>query len=210
LVGFGGAPRVLGIDDRGREILTYVRGAGPRWTDAELEATARLVRAYHDATESFVPPADANWQVMVDAPGQGDVICHNDLSPWNTIYRDEAPVAIIDWDLAAPGPRLWDVAWAVYRYVPLFDDESCTRLEIPIPARERRLGLFCDSYGLDDRTALLTTVCARLDALIATARQWGEAGMPGWSDVWQTTRGEQWRKGRAYVEANAERWRRAL
>jgi Phosphotransferase enzyme family len=209
-VGFDAAPRVLGTDDRGREILTYVRGVGPSWSDAELEATARLVRAYHDATESFVPPEDADWQVMVGAPQEGDVICHNDLSPWNTIYRDGEPVAIVDWDLAAPGPRLWDVAWAVYRYVPLFDDDTCRRLEIQIPAREQRLRLFCDCYGLDDRSALLTTVCARLDALIASAREWGEAGQPGWRDVWQTTRGAQWRTGRAYVESNAARWQLAL
>src|SRR5215208_3533307 len=67
-VGFAGAPRVLGIDDRGREILTYVPGGGSSWSDEELAEAARLVRGYHDATASFAPPEDAEWQVMVGAP----------------------------------------------------------------------------------------------------------------------------------------------
>jgi len=209
-VGFDGAPRVLGLDDRGREILTYVSGDGASWSDGELEAAARLVRAFHDATASFVPPPDAEWQFMVGAPRAGDVVCHNDLSPWNTIYRDGTPAALVDWDLAAPGPRLWDVAWAVYRYVPLFDDETCRRLEIPVPAAAHRLRLFCDAYGLDERTALLETVCARLDALIASAREWGQGGRPGWRDVWRDTGGAQWRAGRAFVEARAAEWERNL
>jgi len=209
-VAFSGAPRVVGFDDQGREIVTYVPGGGSSWTGEELVATARLVREYHDAAASFEQPAGAAWQVMVGAPRGGDVICHNDLSPWNTIYTDGRPVAFVDWDLAAPGRRLWDVAWAVYRYVPLFDDETCARLEVPIPDRASRLRLFCDAYGLPDRSRLLETVCERLDVLIDTAPEWGIAGRPGWRDLWRDTKGAQWRSGRDYVAARAATWSRAL
>jgi hypothetical protein len=65
-VGFDGAPRVLGIDDAGREIFTFIEGevlaAGtawrpgdptpwPSWAQTEdcLVATAQLLRRFHDA-----------------------------------------------------------------------------------------------------------------------------------------------------------------
>jgi len=54
---------------------------------------------------SFTPPAGAAWQQIAAFPGGGEVICHNDLAPWNTVFARERPVAFIDWDLAAPGPR---------------------------------------------------------------------------------------------------------
>jgi aminoglycoside phosphotransferase (APT) family kinase protein len=54
------------------------------------------------------------------APRDGGVVCHNDLSPDNTVYEPAGkPRAFIDWDLAAPAPPLWDLAWAAYRFVPL-------------------------------------------------------------------------------------------
>jgi hypothetical protein len=147
-VGFDAAPRVLGIDEQGRAVLTFVEGEETTWSDDELAVAGRLVRGYHDAVASFVPPPKASWQALVGTPAEHEVVCHNDLSPWNTVYRDGAPVTFLDWDLAAPGPRLWDVAWAIYRYVPLFDDDSCRRLGIPVQPRAPRVGIFCDAYGL--------------------------------------------------------------
>jgi aminoglycoside phosphotransferase (APT) family kinase protein len=119
-------------------------------------------------------------------------------------------VTLIDWDLAAPAPRIWDVAWAVYRYVPLFDDDSCERLGIPVQPRARRARIFCDAYGLEERERLFETVCARIDALIASARTWGEAGLPGWEEVWRDTGGRQWLAGREYVAAHASEWAREV
>lgn len=209
-VGFDAAPRVLGFDDQGREVLTFFEGEEASWSDEELAAIGRLIREYHDAVASFEPPPDARWQALVGTPSEHEVVCHNDLSPWNTVYRDGAPVAFFDWDLAAPAPRLWDVAWAVYRYVPLFDDGSCRRLDIPLQPRAPRLRLFCDAYGLEERERLLETVCARIDAQVASARAWGEEGRPGWRDVWRDTQGRQWLAGRAYVSAHADEWARAV
>jgi hypothetical protein len=209
-VGFDAAPRVLGIDEQGREVLTFVEGEETTWSDDELAVAGRLVRRYHDAVASFMPPPGTSWQALVGTPAEHEVVCHNDLSPWNTVYRDGAPVTFLDWDLAAPGPRLWDVAWAIYRYVPLFDDDSCRRLGIPVQQRAPRVGIFCDAYGLEERERLFETVCARIDAMVASARAWGEAGLPGWRDVWRDTRGRQWLAGRAYVAANADEWARSL
>jgi hypothetical protein len=86
-VGFEGAPRPLGIDSEGREVLRFVPGGGPSHADDELVGVAQLTRALHDSTESFEVPPDAEWQFMVGAPRRGEVVCHNDLSPDNTIWR---------------------------------------------------------------------------------------------------------------------------
>src|SRR5205823_848175 len=107
-VGFSAAPRVLGLDGA-IEVLSYVAGGGPTHSDDELARVAGLIRALHTATASFVAPPHARWQFMVGAPREGAVICHNDLSPDNTVYEPPGtPCALIDWDLAAPAPPLWD------------------------------------------------------------------------------------------------------
>ncbi|MFD2351725.1 phosphotransferase [Nonomuraea ferruginea] len=75
-----------------------------------------LLRAYHDATTGFTPPGDAAWYFPPRQPAE--VVCHADIAPYNCVFRDGAPVAFIDFDTAHPGPRLWDVAYAAYRFVP--------------------------------------------------------------------------------------------
>jgi aminoglycoside phosphotransferase (APT) family kinase protein len=203
-VGFDGSPRVLGIDDCGREILSFVFGeARAVVDDAALAAVARLARRLHDATVGFEAPADAQWQFLVGAPREGDVICHNDLSPWNTGFLENTPRAFLDWDLAAPGPRLWELGHAVWRFVPLFPGEDVTSCG-------RRLRVFCDGYGLDDRGELLEFVRRRQQALYETAREWGREGRVGWADVWRDKRGEQWLASRRFLEENHAEFERAL
>jgi aminoglycoside phosphotransferase (APT) family kinase protein len=209
-VGFVGVPRPLGLE-RGVEILTFVPGGEATHSDNELARVGRLIRAFHEASQSFVAPAEARWQFMVGAPREGAVICHNDLSPDNTVYEPAGnPRAFIDWDLATPAPPLWDLAWAAYRFVPLYDDATCERLGYPVGHQAERLRLLTDAYGLEERGALLQTVCERIRVLYETARTWGEAGRPGWRDVWTSTRGEQWLRGLRYVESRRTDWQHSL
>ena len=83
-------------------------------------------------------------------------MCHNDLAPKNTVYRpvDGAlrPVAFIDWDLAAPGRRIHDVAHVCWQYLDL--GPSVTDIE----DAARRMRLIADAYGLADRRELVATV----------------------------------------------------
>src|ERR671924_2395830 len=58
--GFDGAPRFLGVDDRGREMLSFIPGQAaiepyPEWalTDDALVSVAELLRRYHNAAASF-------------------------------------------------------------------------------------------------------------------------------------------------------------
>ena len=83
--GFDGAPRPLGLDSRGREVLTFIPGT-PAWPgrfrlldgDAQLRRAARLIRDFHDAVATFTPPSDARWQALTPADGD-EIIAHHDL-----------------------------------------------------------------------------------------------------------------------------------
>jgi len=202
--GFEAAPRAFGVDEEGREILEFIPGeVGVLPSDEELEEVARLVRALHDATLSFRHPPDVEWQFMVGAPRAGEIVCHNDLSPWNTVWGGNGPRAFIDWDLAAPGSRIWDVAHALWRFAPLFPGEDPVRCG-------RRLRIFCEAYGLIDHSLLMKTVRLRMQTLYDTAREWGGAGRPGWSEVWRDTRGEQWLGSIRFLDGNSAYWERVL
>ncbi|MCV2489896.1 phosphotransferase [Geodermatophilus sp. YIM 151500] len=163
-VGFDGAPRFLGIDAQGREVLSHVPGEAvlppyPRWafTDEALTSVARLLRAYHDAVAAFDPSPHA-WHAPLPAEFSGGLVSHNDPNLDNVVFRDGRAVALIDFDLAGPGSRLWDVACAARLWAPL-------RPEATIHDARRgrslhRLGLFLDGYGADevDRSRVLAAV----------------------------------------------------
>ena len=149
-VGFP-APRFLGIDDQGREILSYLDGAsGPDgWSavvdEAGLAAFARFLREYHEAVRGY-RPADSRWAFA----GEGEIICHGDWGPWNAVWRGTEPIGMLDWDYAHPGRPLEDVAYALRYVVPFRDDEQAMRwLRYPRPPdRRRRLRIFAAAYGV--------------------------------------------------------------
>jgi len=159
------APRVRGIDEKGREILEYIDGdvhpgwpdAAPDWVmdDDHLADGARLLRRYHDLVEGFVPPADPRWRLV--APTAHEIICHNDWVPGNALFRERHLAAMLDWDMAGPGTRLWDIANSAYWWVRLFSRGA----EYAIEEQARRLRLFCDAYGLSDRGLLLDVLKER-------------------------------------------------
>lgn len=155
-VGFPGAPRVLGVDGHGREILTYLptERVWP-YSEPVLIGAARLLRRLHDALATFTPPPGATWRYPV--PDTATVqMGHNDIAPYNTVFTDGLPYAFIDWELAGPRPPLYDVAIAALNFTPLRPDRFCSAVGFQEPPdRARRLRIFCDAYGLDDRSSLL-------------------------------------------------------
>jgi hypothetical protein len=152
-VGFDGAPRYLGIDEQGREILTFVDGepafAPVPSSDAVVFAIGRLLRRAHDAQAGFAPPDDAAWDVHVAGAATGEVICHLDLFWTNVIFRDGLPVALIDWELAAPCSPILEVALAATYWAGLRVDDQLDAWGIPLERRGERLRILCDGYGLD-------------------------------------------------------------
>ena len=154
-VGFTGAPRDRGIDEEGRQILTYVEGWVPHaveqgaWTDEQLRRAATLLRAFHDATAGSA------------LAGSGEVVCHNDCAPWNTVFVAGRPAALIDFDDAHPGPRIRDVAYALWCWLALGASPAS------IQEQARRITLICDAYGLDDRHRLVEQVARRQREILA-------------------------------------------
>ena len=169
----GIAPRHLGTDDRGRDILTFVDGTVGHYplddamrSEAALVASARLLRRYHDATVDLAVRDDLPWLYRVPDPGRREVICHSDVAPYNVVYRNGLPAALIDFDHAGPGSRLHDLAYAVYRFAPLASDQSCRDFGWPAPPdRLERARRFLDTYGSIDTTGIVALAERRIRAL---------------------------------------------
>jgi hypothetical protein len=211
--GFDGAPRFLGIDEQGREVLTFIAGDvttfGPpagMFTDGALTAAATLLRRFHDATVGFVPNHSDGWHFQVGAPRAGPVVCHNDVGPYNAVYRAGHPIAFIDWDFAAPAPREWDIAYALWRFVPLYDDHSCARLGWPVRPRGPRIARFLDAYGLDERADILAVVRRRQEVVRTTIATWAAAGDPVFAGLRREGRLADIDNDIAYVERSRHEW----
>ncbi|MEU6258485.1 aminoglycoside phosphotransferase family protein [Streptomyces sp. NPDC047043] len=212
-VGFRAAPRPLGIDEQGREVLSFVPGE-VIWPDRfalveperQLARVARLIREFHDAVQGFTPPADAHWQVLVPAEG-ADIIAHQDLAPWNLVVGDEDRWAFIDWDTAAPGSRLWDVAYAIRGFVPL-----SAHPDWQTPDAAARLRLLADAYGLDEaeRRALVPMLGRRTRAMHDFLRDQSARGNQPWARLWAEGHGDAWRGDAEYIEEREKKWEHAL
>jgi aminoglycoside phosphotransferase (APT) family kinase protein len=167
--GFDGAPRFLGIDEHGRERLSYLPGwvapdlAHGAWRDEQLLAVAELVRRVHDALSHS------------GLPGEAETVCHNDLGPCNAVHVNGTPRAFIDWDRAAPGPRVYDLAHAAWRWAIISDTE-----ELPLDEQVRRVRLMCHAYGDVGAAVLLDAVLANQDRVIEAAERRGDSVSSSW------------------------------
>lgn len=218
-VGFDAAPRFLGMDGLGREILSFIEGVVPEGahpevvTDYALQDVGRLVRELHRSAAGFALPPGRQWHFeSLGGPGP-HVVCHHDLSPKNTVFRDGRAVALIDWDMATPEAPIHDVVHAAWQFGPLVSDEECRRQGWTRPPdRGRRLGLMLDAYGLSDgeREGFAARVAERMEitasgieALAADGepafRRLAEGGVPG-----------AIRRDRAFVEAHAREFDSAI
>ncbi|MBU2668922.1 aminoglycoside phosphotransferase family protein [Actinoplanes bogorensis] len=195
-IGFPYAPRVLGVDEEGREVLTYVEGesGADGWAkvvdERGLAAMARLLRDYHDAVRDFRPVAAAGWAGGAASDSASDgLVCHGDFGPWNLVWHGLEPVSIIDWDYAWPARPMHDVAYALEYVAPFRDDATCLQwLAYPSPPdRRRRAEVFAEAYGLSgldgpggsglDGSALVDEVIGQQEAVWERARRLAAQGM---------------------------------
>jgi len=73
--------------------------------------------------------------------------------------------------------------------------------------------LFCDAYGLEstERVSLLAMIERRIQCAFDTGKTWGEAGKPGWVQVWQEkTHGDGALRDLAYIDAHHDTFSQAL
>ena len=192
--GFGGAPRALGFDDRGREVLTYIEGeiahgedhGDPEdrfdrrrpafvWRDEVLVSLGALLRQYHDAASTF-PWAGRAWCYEPREPVE--TVCHNEAFPQNAVFRAGVPVAFIDWDTAAPGPRSWDLGSVAWSWVPFWRDEKCLAHGIPtgVADKVRRFRLLTEAYGLEPDIDIVRAGVERITEFLGQIRQFAAEG----------------------------------
>jgi len=159
--GFDGVPEPLAFVPGGEERLGFIPGEVavvpfPPWSlvDDALASTAMLLRRFHDATVEFVTPPGARWSAEMADPdgggraGGGEVICHNDVCPENVVFRNGAAVALLDFDFAAPGSRVYDLARLALMTVPIDTPEDAARTGRGALDPFVRLRVVADGYGL--------------------------------------------------------------
>jgi hypothetical protein len=184
--GFTGAPRPLGFDAQGREILTFLEGETigrrkprPAWVYAEdtLIQVARWMRDFHEVVAGFVPPADAVWRED-GTWSPGLIIAHNDATTHNAAWHQGKLAGFFDWDFAGPAMPEWDLAMTAFTWVPLhvgyvIAAEGFT----DFAARPRRLARFLRTYGWSGTTAdFLAVLEARMMAHADSIRDKAAAG----------------------------------
>lgn len=158
------APRFLGVDEQGRDILSYLEGhawsdSGSTLPDDLLVQAARAIRQLHDLTAGSPLAQDH------------EIVAHNELGPHNTIFHENQLVGLIDWDDAAPGTRLRDLANAIYNYVDVGHWANQTADE-----QARRIHLMCVAYGWDDPVAIVNDFEADLQQALRNHQQAGRTG----------------------------------
>lgn len=161
--GLRGIPEVHGIDDEGREVLTYVEGRGVP-VDREIVLDDVLVEAvtwlrdFHDLVEGFRPDGARCWRSAGEVGlGDDEIICHHDPGAYNWIIQSGHFVAMIDWDMAGPGKAIDDLAFLAWTAIPLYR-------EIPTTEVARRLDLLVDAYGEWGPMTVLEAVVTRMTA----------------------------------------------
>jgi Phosphotransferase enzyme family len=211
-VGFQGAPRTLGFDERGRHVLEYVAGDTPmpfnpsdRPFDhpAAIRRVGSLLRDFHDASAEFKPPEDARWNVVI-TPDAQDLLVHHDIAPWNLVCNPIRWV-FIDWDNAGPGSRLWDLSYAAHGFVPLAPDT-------PPAVAARRIVALADGYRLDEdgRSGLADLLYRRIMSMHDLLSEGHRTGAQPWSRLWAEGHGRFWLADAEYVLQHSAALREAL
>jgi Ser/Thr protein kinase RdoA (MazF antagonist) len=207
--GFEGAPKALGYDEQGRQILSYVEGyvdASPLDLNvARLIEVGQLIRRFHDAASSFEAPPSAQWSVAI-VPDSEELICHHDLAPWNLV-RTSTSLTFIDFQGAGPGSRLWDLAYAAHGFVPLSRDAGLSDTQAAT-----RLVALVDGYRLSeaDRMSLVHLLAPRISAMYDLLRRGHETGEEPWATLWDQGHGQAWLSDAQYVQERTSLWAGAL
>ena len=211
--GFEGAPRPLGMDSKGREVLTFAEGVlvhdhKQRIESVEgLQQVARLIRSLHELTAGLVGHLNGPWREDFRDPSPTlDIICHNDLGPWNLIANDD-DLVFIDWDLAAPGRRLWDLGWAAIGFIPLLADSNLGPEETA-----ERIRSFSSAYGLarGEEKSLLEVAAERAQHEAHILFERGGRGEQPHARLLKEGHADFWRETVERIAANLPIWSDAL
>lgn len=221
-VGCPYVPRYLGVDEKDREIFSYLEGVVPgndypeienyMWSDIVLAELAKLLRNFHDKTIGFT----TSEKSLNDYPDKSlhEVVCHNDVAPYNVVFNNELPIGIIDFDMAGPGPRIWDIVYTLYTTVPLAgfspskEDHSIVEYNKVDHAsvRKERIELFFDSYGIDVPIDLKKWVISRINSMCTTLSDRAASGDIAFIKLVQEGHLAHYRKEIIFLENHFDDW----
>jgi Ser/Thr protein kinase RdoA (MazF antagonist) len=202
--GVSWVPEPLGFDESGREVLSFIPGDVPHdmpewiWSEQVLTGVARALREWHDASASF-DLTNAVWELPARSPIE--VVCHTDFAPYNCVFFDAEFAGLIDFDLCAPGPRIWDIAYTAYRFVPLMPPRDAADFDAPgerspfgAEDTSARLETFLDAYGSEssslryEQSAVIRATAERLHAIADWTREFvrrtGSKELAGHADMY--------------------------
>ncbi|HKA94947.1 MAG TPA: phosphotransferase [Streptosporangiaceae bacterium] len=167
-------PRVLGHDEQGREVLSYLPGRvvdndNAALSTSQILSVVRWTRTFHDAVAGFTHPGPWRYVAVPDP----SLIGHNDIAPYNVCFAGDRVVGVFDWDLAGPTTPLLELAFIAWNCVPLWRDTG------PETAADR-LRVIAAAYGGPGAREILHTVPRRIQAMldwIPSAAAAGDEGM---------------------------------
>jgi hypothetical protein len=166
-------PRVLGTDDEGRELLTYLPGRvvdidTEELTEPQIVSVVTWARRFHDAVTGFRHPGPWRFPPLGD-----ELVGHNDIAPYNVCFDGDDVAGVFDWDLAGPTTRLMELAFMAWNCVPLWR-------EMPPGRAAARLQVLADAYGGAAAADVLDAVPVRIGRMLADiprAAAGGDVGM---------------------------------
>lgn len=217
--GFSYAPKFLGMDEKGREILSYIEGEAGNyplkeymWSKDALKEIAKMLRHYHDAVSDF--PISSEWKPLDNTPDNQEVVCHNDFAIYNIIFNHEKPAGIIDFDLAAPGPRLWDIAYALYTCVPLsrhYHTEAGEAVHynpsFDASRIRQRVKLFFETYGMEEMVEdYVEMVLLRLEGLCQYMKRKAGEGDAAFQKMLDEGHYEHYQEDIAFIRQHGKEW----
>jgi hypothetical protein len=174
-------------------------------TDKALAEVAALIRRYHDAIAEFRFDGFAWSDRGADPHGPYEVLCHNDLAPWNLVHRRMGRWTFIDWDLAAPGRLTWDLAWALLSFVPLMPHSLS-----PDSDARHRIAVFRDAYGACLPADVLTVAVERCGHEAERIERLGASGVEPYARLLADGHAAVWRSAEVYIAAKQQQWGPAL
>lgn len=189
-----GVPRWLGTDDQGRDVLSYQHGDTGHdrhtWSDEQLTALGRLVRAMHDALAGS-PEADG-----------AETVCHNDIAPWNVILAGDLPIGLIDFDDAEPGRRIEDIAYLGWVFCELGPGGPS------VVEQSRRIEHVCSAYAVGSpletpiSLGFVDALLAQHDRIAAMRRVRAERAVDRETRVFNLERAKEIERSRDWVQAH--------